>query len=360
MKVFVRVATWVLALVVVGFVILKSGRYSIVSDLSLSSYAPSGTSAFLELTKRLGYNSTLDETIAPKMDHVSVIPYDSGDDAAAVRDFLVENVKPGSRTLLLGVETERVKEEASVINYTVMEPSAAKKFGIHTIPSSNGGFNEAWLAGDGTRVSASSANTLMQSDYGNRVRIYKLNGGTVIALDSANFIQNHLIDKGQNAEMISALLAYAADGSKNVNVVNYFAGQKVNTSIIARLGAPFESGWSQLWVAAALIFLANCVRFGKPPIRRAKQGSQHELALAIAQTLRTSRNPAWALREILDRTMLALERRHRVSRSVLLDDASSPLSLEQVNTLNYTLDQLRNSTNERDLLHHAKNLQRLV
>ncbi|HLO99744.1 MAG TPA: hypothetical protein VK171_14215 [Fimbriimonas sp.] len=357
MKVFVRVATWVLALVVVGFVILKSGRYSITSDLSLSSYTPSGTSAFLELTKRLGYLPTLDDTIAPNLDNVSVIPYPA-DDSEAVRDFLAEHIKPGSTTLLLGVETERVKDTASNVNYTVMEPGQNKKFSIFT-PSPYGSGSD-WLRGERTWASDADGSTLMQSDYGHKVRVYKLNGGTVIAVDSANFIQNHLIDKGQNAEMASALLAYATGGVKNVNVVNYFAGKNINNSIIARLGAPFESGWSQLWVAATLIFLANCVRFGKPPIRRAKQGSQHELALAIAQTLRTSRNPAWALREILDRTMLALERRHRVSRSILLDDASSPLSLEQVNTLNYTLEQLRNSTTERDLLHHAKNLQRLV
>lgn len=354
MKIAIRIATWALALVVVAFALLKSGRYSITSDLSLQSYAPSGTAAFLELAKKLGYAVKFDDTIAPNVQTVNVIPFDVKD-TEAVLDYLKRHADKNTRTLLLKVDTSNVLHTPTNQQLRVMEPGSNKVLTVSAPYLYDRNFDEGYNGEFG-----SNPFTLMQSDYSNAIKIRDLNGGKVITVDNGSFIQNHLIDKEQNAELTSSLLSYVADGSKNINFVNFFAGGGANSSIIERMGAPVESAWSQIWLAAILIFAANCVRFGKAPFSRAKQGSQHELALAIAQTLRASKNPAWALREIFDRTMLSLERRHRVSRTVLLDDASSPLPPEHVEVLNLTLDQLRSSTSERDLLVHAKNLQRLV
>lgn len=351
MKIQGKVAVWVFCLMFLAVIILQAGNYSYVQDNSHTNFGPSGTSAFLELTKQSGYQVTVDNTATPKVAPTMIIPVSFGSEKSfesflksiksptTIISFMIpveEKVKPVARQLVNDVNSTPIGE---------IEPINIK--------------TENWIKP--SLKDAETVGLLSTQDNGTQVaRVVAKGELRMIQLLDSSCLTNRHIEKVNNANVAMGLVAMAAKSGTPVTFVGTFASRNSEDSLLSKLGRPYEAAWSQLLILILVIFLTLSIRFGLAPESRAKQRGGRELVDGLAWMTRRKKSARWALRAVFEQVLAELERRHRVGREQIIQRPDLFLSPEAAVILKDVEAATMSDISEQEAIRHAKALKRLV
>ena len=351
MKVPGKIAVWVLVLVFLAVIILQSGNYSYVQDNGYSNFGPSGTSAFLELINRSGHKVQLDNSKTPRVAPTMVIPVSKGHEKA-FSSFL-KNLKTDTTIICFVIPVE---------NRDLVKPEKITNTATHALV---GEMQPIRIKSDEWQKpvleDAESVDLLTSMDGETAIaQVVSKNDIRLIQMLDSACITNRNIDQVNNASIAMGLVMMAAKPGEPVTFVGSFSSRVTEDSLLAKLGPPFQAGWSQLLLLVFVVFVTLSARFGLAPEARAKQRGGRELVDGLAWMTRRKRNARWALRAVFDRILTELERRHRVSREEIIRRPDLYLSPEAAITLKDVEAATMDDISEQEAIRYARALKSLI
>lgn len=346
-----QIAIGIFVVIIMAVVILQAGRYSYVQDNGSQNFGPSGTSAFLELVKQSGYKVSVDNSISPRVGRKLIVPV-SAHNREAFQKFL-----------------KRVKGKTQIVAFVI--PMSDDKTGEPRIVRTSVNRKEVGnlepMAADGVTWEkplvddAETVTLLERQDNSGTVAESTVKGDLeMVHMPNAECITNRNLDKSNNASIVMGLVRSIAKSGEDVVFVDTFAAQDVETSLLAKMGPPFQAAWNQILVLILVIFITLSVRFGLPPVTRAKQRGGRELVDGLATMTRRKKNARWALRAVFDRSLAELERRHRIGREQIIQRPDLYMNSEDAMSLKLVEAATLDDISEQDAIRHAKELKRLV
>ena len=350
MKIPGKIAVWAFCLVFLAVIILQAGDYSYSKDNGYDSFGPSGTSAFLELVKRVGYKPNVIKSNSSSFDGTVIVPV-SYENRIHFNELInAQKAKSTIITFMIPKEDRSDKEPHEIEN---SEHKIVGEVGPISISSIVG---QPELLTDG-----GSTDLLTLGSRGTPfARVYTKGDVRVIQVLDAACITNRNLDKANNASVMMGLINQAADTAKPISYITSFTSKDSRESIITKLGAPVQAAWGQLLILILVIFITLSVRFGLAPETRAQQRGARELVDGLAWMTRRKRNARWALRAVFDRVLTELERRHRIGREHIIQRPDLYLPPDQATILKDVEAATLDDISERDAIRYSKELKKLV
>ncbi len=350
MKIPGKIAVWVFCLVFLAVIILQAGDYSYSKDNGFDSFEPSGTSAFLELVKRVGFKPKVVKTSASSLDGTIIVPVSYENRSSFIE--LLKSQKTKS-TIIAYMIPRQDRSKSEPVEIRDSEHKTIGKVGPISINSTTW---QPHLLNDGESTDLLT----LAGEETAFVRVYTKGDVRVIEIIDAACITNRNLDKANNASVMMGLISQVAETNKPISFITSFTSKDNRESIITKLGAPVQAAWGQLLILIFVIFVTLSVRFGLAPESRAKQRGARELVDGLAWMTRRKRNARWALRAVFDRVLTELERRHRIGREHIIQRPDLYLPPDQARILKDVEAATLDDISEQEAIRFSKELKKLV
>jgi len=289
MKKWLLSVAWVLlGLLAVSAFVISTGNRSAQVSPTVSSYAPSGTSALADFLRMRGYQVVVDGHAKPKLQ--------KGDVAIAFQFMTEENSVFGQSdsesTALQDTENSiegQLKGGGLVFWLPIGRDFEAASGGAqYSAAYTRIDGKSRTLSGDSSKIDAdsdSSVNLLSDKDNafitGDRLGDH----GYAVTYSDGIGLTNRFLDKANNAQTFAELLKTYAPDSHRIVFTEATFGKVTTVGFLETLGPWAEGSWYQfLFVLGVIVFTWN-QRFGLPIRRRKVQAGGRELVDALTDTM---------------------------------------------------------------------------
>lgn len=312
---------WVLlGLLAVAATIITFGSRETEAKPFSTSYQPSGTRAFVELLQRNGYRvrteSTLLGEVRPNELPIFFFNFDTipsywlevEEDPSPVAPLIRPHLEAGGRVLGLFFDRDFVGATSRMrtVEPTSLQTNAANlSFKIRTSAVGEWGYN-ALLDADADLWRYPSGDPFLSAQT--------VGKGQALHASEGLLATNRFIDEEEHAAVLLAMVALAAQESKQVVFLDASFGDAVEPSLVERIGPWATGAWTQFTMIFVLAVVVWGIRFGFPDRPKVVQRGARELVDAYATMLERTGSHLAALRVIHDQADLAVRNRLKFAR----------------------------------------------
>jgi hypothetical protein len=311
---------WVLlGLLLIAMGILALGQRERRANPSALSYAPSGTSAFVELLRKNGYSVRITRAPQPTFaeDELPVAFYVTPDtyqlsatayeDPRGVHAALRHHLEQGGRLVAFTINERFHETSLRVIDNPVQLKSARGQ--DYTIS-----VRTASEAIDYTRAPFASGAAVYEY-MPSYVAVGRYGEGRLINVGDATFATNRFIDQHDNARLALQVLRLAAPEGATIVVPEAVIGNVGETGLLHEIGAWAVAAWWQVLILALVIAYSLGQRFGiADDLPRRRQRGTRELVDAVIFTYKRGRATHAAMRTLYQHADHTLRRALRLPR----------------------------------------------
>ena len=289
----------IIAWVLVGLLAIAAGLISLGHQDSeaqpqVSSFSPSGVSAFAELLRKSGIQVEVRSESKPKVEPNDVLvafkmvgsDSDVEPDSGTQEDRFNKNFWTAIEKGAVGIElplkedylnASRVTTKTPYVTVTDHSTGSSYKVTDSGVTDSNA-FDEADDKESTVHLS------LWQDKGGPFLKAYRYGKGTLLVPRDGIGITNRFIDKFDNARAFSSLFSILAGKGKRVIFAEASFGNVHDPGLLEMIGAWANAAWQQLIFLGIVVALTLGKRFGYPDEIRSSQRSSRELLDAVADT----------------------------------------------------------------------------
>jgi hypothetical protein len=287
---------------------------------SSTSYLPSGTRAFVDLLRELGYSVALDQSSKPKLraDDLALgfvledERFDFGGPPqepkqSPTEKTLLKHVEEGGRAVLLQVPPD-------FLSASKLAAGGARKVTLTSGPGSTFAVTKGSIYSGRSLLlnSTEEGYTLGLGEAGAFLRLFPTGKGLVGVVYDATGATNRFLDQEQNAEFYAWLVATLAP-NRRIVVLEALHAAPVDPGLLASIGAWAQGAWWQSVLLFLVIVFTLGKRFGVPDALRTRQRGGRELVNAYADVLARARKPQVALKTIVNDMDREVRRKYSIT-----------------------------------------------
>jgi hypothetical protein len=289
----------VIAWVLVGLLAIAAGLISLGHQDSeaqpeVSSFSPSGVSAFAELLRKSGIQVEVRTESKPKIEPNDVVvafrivgsDSDSEPDDGSPQDRFNKNFWTAIDRGAMGIELHlkedylsASRETAKTPYVTVTDHSTGASYKV-----TDSGLTDANAFDEADDKDASAHLSLWQDKGGAFLKAYRYGKGTLLVPRDGIGITNRFIDKYDNAKAFSNLFSILTGKGKRVIFAEASFGNVHDPGLLEMIGPWANAAWQQLIFLGIVVVFTLGKRFGYPDESRSTQRSSRELLDAVADT----------------------------------------------------------------------------
>ncbi len=287
---------WVLVgLLALSAALISLGKTEARTDPSVSSYAPSGSRAFVELLTRSGYTVAVDDRSTPRptpsdLVVAFVVTNESifGDSESHAAPGFIRSVgqfvSDGGRALILPVDDDFREASVSATEDGPVRVTSAKGR-VAQILTGSASPPPALLGAN----TASSLDLWQDADDG-RVELTKKGRGYMAVAYDGLLATNRFIDRADNATVLMSTVRTLMPKGGRVVFAQGGIGYSQDTGLIGAMGAWASGAWYQLVFLFLVIVYTLGKRFGLAEDPPRKQRGGRELVDAVSNLIARSRS----------------------------------------------------------------------
>ena len=300
------VVAWVLVgLLAIAAGLISLGHQDSEASPEVSSFSPSGISAFAELLRKSGLKVDVRSESNPKLsanDVAVAFRMVSSDDDTAPDDGSAEgrfdkNFWAAIEKGATGIELPMKADYLNASIATKKNPFDAVTDGTtgKTYQITDSGVTDANAFDEADDQDSEVHLELWHDRNGPFLRAYHVGKGTLLVARDGIGITNRFIDKYDNAKAFSRMFSILAKQDKHVVFAEASFGKVHDLGLLETVGAWANAAWQQLVFLGLVIVVTLGKRFGYPDEERSTQRGSRELLDAVADTYRRAHSTQSAL-----------------------------------------------------------------
>lgn len=328
---------WVLVgLLGVAALLLTLGQQDTETNPEVSSFSPSGISAFSELLKQNGVSVVVDQQPKPRLmpndilvafarkspDEISLAANQNPE--AEFRNYFWKQIQDGHSGILLNVDKDFSGGSKKVVErepLLVNDSATGESFKVSTSLADQAEID------DPDELESMVDVTLWTNSNLAFLKAYRFKQGTALVVKDGIGITNRFIDKNDNARAFTSLISILHKPGSRVVFAEASFGNVHERGLLETIGPWANAAWQQLLFLGVVVVFTLGRRFGLPEETRTVQRGSRELLDAVGDTFHRAKSTqialetAWLRADIELRLVLKLPKdASRDERDRLLPD----------------------------------------